>query len=210
MAVTSEKVASVGTLLNVTTSNVARQPHSPPQSMLVSPVSNWSLLQWVARHVSPVRPTFLPLPATHAAPLTHWSLASHTPSALAHGHSVVHVRPLALLHAGGLSTHTTSLVAEPGMVCVWLDVHAVQRLHEAAFRTLLNVPSAQGLQARSAVSLGRVATNVPAAHSDKGAQTRSLWGFGARRSNSSPAQIVSLRHDAPSSYSSSAQLEGPS
>src|SRR6188768_130356 len=107
-------VAPAGMFLYDTNSNVARQPHSPPQSTLVSPVSCLSLLQWAARQVSPARPTFLPLPATQVAPLAHWLLAVHTPSVLAHGHCVVHARSLAVLHAG-LSTHTASLVAVPAI-----------------------------------------------------------------------------------------------
>src|SRR5215216_564953 len=100
MASKFEKVAPAGMFLSVTNSIVARQPHSPPQSTLVSSSSNLSLLQCAARHVSSLRPTLLPLPGTQDAPLTHWSLAEHTPSALAQGHSAVHSRSEAVLHSG--------------------------------------------------------------------------------------------------------------
>jgi hypothetical protein len=96
---------------------VAKQPHSPPQSTLVSPESFLSLLQWLARQVSPLRPTFFPLPATQLEPDSHWLLAVQTPTPLGQGQSVVHARSRAVLQVG-LSTHTESLVDVPALVCV--------------------------------------------------------------------------------------------
>ena len=115
-ALTPPHAVPAASPLTCMTSRFARQPHSPPQSTLVSVLSFLSLLQCVAKQVFPVRPTFLPLPATQLDPLSHCSSFVQTPTALGHGQSTVQVRSVAVLHTG-LSTQTTSVVAVPATLC---------------------------------------------------------------------------------------------
>jgi hypothetical protein len=144
-------------------SNVARQPHSLPQSTLVSPLSLTSLLQCVAKQVSPARPTFLPLPETQLVPLAHWSFAVHTPSALEHGHSFVQARSSAASQSGPF-VHTASLVDVPGFVSSWVARHSIQGTHVAWFAVLVNVPASQSAHSRSVLAVGAFACRRPASH----------------------------------------------
>lgn len=103
-----------------------------------------------------MRPTLLPLPATQVEPLTHWLLAVQTPSALAHGHCVVHARSGAVLQTG-LSVHTTSLVEVPAMVWFWLAEQTVHAWQVAEFCAVENLPVAQAVHTLLLVALPLVA-----------------------------------------------------
>jgi len=101
--------------------------------------------------------------------------------------------------------HTRSEVELGGTLSVSPDLHCAQGAQATAFKTLLNVPVAQALQARSPSLDGCVDTHDPAPQTVSGAQTRSRSVAGGSFSYSASEHSVSFWHDVPSSYSVSVQ-----